>query len=228
MNTVREIAYRIDPALWMQEVLGITPPRWQKTFLRAPRAHPFCSDGASGWQNHRRRCGNGAFCIVHARVSLCDCLSRATPKCRSPAASARDCAQGRRRAHERQCFQARTRQRITRPGAAGHSGFNPGSDRRWLDRCRRSGSTGPNIYRCIASDAGPCAHRPVLRCCRRHGAAPIHSGRFGQGRQSVLDTYSATVDVEPTLSPRSSWTRARRALGEDGFKREYLGIPGDT
>ena len=25
MNTDREIAYRVDPALWMHDVLGITP-----------------------------------------------------------------------------------------------------------------------------------------------------------------------------------------------------------
>ena len=40
MNTVREAAYRIDPALWMREVLGITPHDWQKAFLRAGEAHP--------------------------------------------------------------------------------------------------------------------------------------------------------------------------------------------
>ena len=37
MNTNREIAYRLDPALWMEEVLGITPHAWQEKFLRAPR-----------------------------------------------------------------------------------------------------------------------------------------------------------------------------------------------
>src|SRR6266851_6948870 len=37
MNTAREIAYRVDPALWMREVLGITPHLWQETFLRTPR-----------------------------------------------------------------------------------------------------------------------------------------------------------------------------------------------
>ncbi|MGB8430672.1 MAG: terminase family protein, partial [Pseudolabrys sp.] len=36
MNTAREAAYRVDPALWMQEVLEITPHDWQKSFLRAP------------------------------------------------------------------------------------------------------------------------------------------------------------------------------------------------
>ena len=36
MNTARESAYRLDPALWMQVVFGITPHDWQKTFLLAP------------------------------------------------------------------------------------------------------------------------------------------------------------------------------------------------
>ena len=36
MNKVREIAYRIDPALWVREVLGVTPTEWQETFLRSP------------------------------------------------------------------------------------------------------------------------------------------------------------------------------------------------
>ena len=37
MNTHREVAYRVNPALWMQDVLGIPPHDWQKTFLLAPQ-----------------------------------------------------------------------------------------------------------------------------------------------------------------------------------------------
>ncbi|MGA9038579.1 MAG: terminase, partial [Pseudolabrys sp.] len=37
MNKPREIAYRIDPVLWVREILGVTPATWQETFLRAPR-----------------------------------------------------------------------------------------------------------------------------------------------------------------------------------------------
>jgi len=37
MKNLREIAYRIDPALWVREVLGVTLTAWQETFLRAPR-----------------------------------------------------------------------------------------------------------------------------------------------------------------------------------------------
>ena len=32
-----ETAYRFDPALWMQDVLGISPRPWQEKFLRTPR-----------------------------------------------------------------------------------------------------------------------------------------------------------------------------------------------
>src|SRR6478752_7490990 len=36
-SELREIAYRIDPVLWVREVLGIEPAPWQQDFLRAPR-----------------------------------------------------------------------------------------------------------------------------------------------------------------------------------------------
>jgi hypothetical protein len=36
MKTNREIAYRVNPAPWMQAVLGITPHDWQRKFLLAP------------------------------------------------------------------------------------------------------------------------------------------------------------------------------------------------
>ena len=37
MNPKREIAYRLDPALWVRQVLGMTPTAWQEQFLREPR-----------------------------------------------------------------------------------------------------------------------------------------------------------------------------------------------
>ena len=36
-STLREIAYRLDPALWVREQLKLNPAPWQETFLRAPR-----------------------------------------------------------------------------------------------------------------------------------------------------------------------------------------------
>jgi terminase large subunit-like protein len=37
MSTLREVAYQIDPALWVRQVLGVEPTPWQTEFLRAPR-----------------------------------------------------------------------------------------------------------------------------------------------------------------------------------------------
>ena len=36
MNNLRELAYRIDPVLWVREVLGEEPAPWQQDYLRAP------------------------------------------------------------------------------------------------------------------------------------------------------------------------------------------------
>ena len=36
MNSLRETAYRIDPVLWVSEVLGLEPAAWQAEYLRAP------------------------------------------------------------------------------------------------------------------------------------------------------------------------------------------------
>ena len=37
MNIHREVAYRLDPARWVHDVLGMSPTAWQEKFLRAPR-----------------------------------------------------------------------------------------------------------------------------------------------------------------------------------------------
>ena len=37
-TTSDTLAYLVDPALWVREVLGIAPARWQDQFLRAPES----------------------------------------------------------------------------------------------------------------------------------------------------------------------------------------------
>src|SRR3954452_2455162 len=37
MSELRDMAYRIDAALWVRHVLGAEPAPWQEQFLRAPR-----------------------------------------------------------------------------------------------------------------------------------------------------------------------------------------------
>ena len=64
MSELRELAYRLDPALWVREVLGLTPTPWQESFLRAPR-------GASVLALTARQVGKtttAAQAIAHAMV----------------------------------------------------------------------------------------------------------------------------------------------------------------
>ena len=50
MNTHREIAYRLDPALWMREVLGINAARMAGDIsARAARRIYAGLDGSAGW-----------------------------------------------------------------------------------------------------------------------------------------------------------------------------------
>jgi hypothetical protein len=37
MSTLRDVAYQVDPALWVRQVLGVEPANWQEQFLRAPK-----------------------------------------------------------------------------------------------------------------------------------------------------------------------------------------------
>ena len=37
MSTLTELAYAIDPALWVRKVLGIEPEPWQEQFLRSAK-----------------------------------------------------------------------------------------------------------------------------------------------------------------------------------------------
>ena len=34
MNTHREIAYRVDPAQWVRDVLGMSPTAWQEKSMK--------------------------------------------------------------------------------------------------------------------------------------------------------------------------------------------------
>jgi hypothetical protein len=64
MSPEPEIAYRLDPALWVRQALGVTPTAWQREFLRAPR-------GASIAALTARQVGKtttAAWAIAHAML----------------------------------------------------------------------------------------------------------------------------------------------------------------
>jgi len=64
MSPYRDIAYRLDPVLWVRQVLGVTSAAWQETFLRSPR-------GAFMMALTARQIGKtttAAWAIAHAMV----------------------------------------------------------------------------------------------------------------------------------------------------------------
>src|SRR5499433_2462072 len=71
MSNLREVAYRLDPALWVRKVLGVEPTEWQEKFLRAPR-------GASILALTARQCGKtttAAWAMAHAALFVPGSLS---------------------------------------------------------------------------------------------------------------------------------------------------------
>ena len=72
MSQLRELAYRVDPALWVREVLEVQPTPWQQAFLRAPR-------GSSILALTARQCGKtttAAWGMAHAALFARDRCQR--------------------------------------------------------------------------------------------------------------------------------------------------------
>ena len=71
MSKLRDIAYRIDPALWVREVLGVEPDAVAGDIsARAAGRLDHGADRAAGRQDHDRGVGDCAFHAVYARRIL--------------------------------------------------------------------------------------------------------------------------------------------------------------
>ena len=229
MNPVREIAYRLDPVLWMREVLGITPHAWQETFLRAER-------GASIVVLTARQVGKttAAACgMAHSALLMPGSLSViACPTQNQSAEALRKVREmvrnGRRRTHGRKRLQARTRQRFTRTGAARHGGIQ--SEVYTVDAwivADEAARLEPSI---MAALHPMRTQRPNARFAML-STAWSRTDPFWSVWASDDPSWTnikATVDVAPNLIAPDVLDRARRQLSEDDFKREYLGVPAGT
>ena len=223
MNNLREIAYRIDPVPWVREILGMTATPWQETFLRAPQ-------GASILALTARQVGKtttAAWAIAHSMLFTPGSLSViACPAQRQSAEAVR-----------------RVREAVIKAGAELESDnvyaleLNngsrvlalPGSD----DSIR-----GLTVDGWIVADEAARLPNNLIAALR-----PMRARR-PQARFAMLSTAWSRTDPFWTAwaSDEQSWIRLnatadttlfsaefleqeRRALGEDVFKREYLGIP---
>jgi hypothetical protein len=224
MNPTREIAYRLDPALWVREVLRLTPMPWQEQFLRAPR-------GASILALTARQVGKtttAAWAVAHTmRFTLGSLSVIACPAQRQSGEAVRRVRDALERAGAK----------LLRDSAYGLELENgsrvlalPGSD----DSIR-----GLTVDAWIVADEAARLNEALIAALR-----PMRA-RYPQARLAMLSTAWSRTDPfwQAWSGDEQSWMRLkatadeintftpefleqeRRQLGEDAFMREYLGIP---
>jgi hypothetical protein len=219
------IAYQLDPALWVRNVLGVAPKPWQEKFLRTAR-------GESLLVLTARQVGKttaAAWAMAHAAVFNAGSLSVvACPAQRQSAEAVR-----------------KVRDMVVKAGAKLKSdnvyGLElangarvlalPGSDDSirgltvdaWIVADEAAYLT-PDL---IAALRPMRAQRPDARIAMLSTAnsrtdpfwSAWESGDQSWGRLKV------TVDDDPSLYSQNYLDQERRALGEERYKREFLGIP---
>jgi hypothetical protein len=220
-----EIAYRLDPARWVREVLGETPKPWQKMFLRTAR-------GESILVLTARQVGKttaAAWAMAHAALFNPGSLSVvACPAQRQSAEAVR-----------------KVRDMVLRAGAKLKSdnvyGLElangarvlalPGSDDSirgltvdaWIVADEAAYLT-PDV---IAALRPMRAQRPDARIVML-STANSRTDPFWSAWESGGQSWrrlQVTVDADPSLYSQDYLDQERQALGEERYKREFLGIP---
>ena len=227
MSPEREIAYRLDPALWLREVVGVVPAAWQETFLRAPR-------GASILALTARQAGKtttAAWGIAHTMLFYPGSLSVVACPAQQP-----------------QSAEAirRVRDVLVKAGAEFKTDnvygleLDNGSRVRGLPGSDES-IRGLTVDGWIVADEAARVSDDLVAALR-----PMRARR-PDARFAMLSTawsrtdpfwtawvsddptwirLTATADSDPALFTQTFLEQERRALGEHVFNREYLGIPG--
>jgi hypothetical protein len=224
MSKLREVAFRLDPATWVGNVLNMTPAEWQESFLRAPQ-------GASILVLSARQVGKtttAAWAIAHAMVFTPGSLSViACPAQRQSAEAVR-----------------RVREALIQAGAELKSDNVYGLELKNGSRVLALPGTddsirGLTVDSWIVADEAARLPNDLIAALR-----PMRARR-PQARFAMLSTawsrtdpfWTAWVDEDPSwlrlkatadtgVFPPEFLEQERRALGEHDFKREYLRIPG--
>src|SRR4051812_2716044 len=226
MSNLRELAYRIDPALWVRKILCVEPTKWQEDFLRAPQ-------GASILALTARQCGKtttAGWGMAHAALFFPGSLSVvACPAQRQSAEAVRRVreavlkAGGKLEADNVYGLELKNGSRVL---------ALPGSDDSvrgltvdaWIVADEAARLT-PDL---IAALRPMRARRPQTRLAMLSTAwsrtDPFWTAWDGDDPSWIR--IKATVDTaEPGQYGPAFLEQERHALGEDTFKREYLGIP---
>ena len=226
MKTKHEIAYRLDPALWAKEVLGISPRTWQQEFLRVALGQDVLVLAA-------RQIGKttaAALAIAHTAIFKPDSVS--VVACRAQ----RQSAELLRKVRE---MVLKAGAKLTSDNVYGLELANgsrvlalPGSEESirgltvdgWIVVDEAGYIEDPNM---IAALRPMRAQRPEARFVML-STANSRTDPFWSAWEMGGESWTrirVTVDVDPSLYSQDYLDQERRALGEDRYKREYLGIP---
>ena len=225
MNKRHNIAYRLDPALWVRNVLGLEPARWQERFLRAPR-------GVSLAALTARQVGKtttASWAIGHHMTFYPKSLSVVT----CPAQ--RQSAEAVRRVRD---IVLAAKQELRTDNTYGLELENgsrvlalPGDD----DSIR-----GLTVDGWIIIDEAARVSRKLVAAVRpmraRHPEARLALMSTAWSRIDPFWTawssdnsdwlrLKVTADMPDCPLPREHIEQERAALSEEEFKREYLGVP---
>jgi hypothetical protein len=223
MNIALETAYRLNPALWMQIVLGITPHDWQKTFLLAPR-------GASIAVLTARQVGKttaAAVGMAHSAVFMPGSLSVVACPTQNQSAEAlrkvRDMvlmAGAELTTENKYSIELANRSRVLAlPGT--EESIRGLTVDAWIvaDEAAR-------LDPAIMAALHPMrTQRPDARFAMLSTAWSRTDPFWSAWENEDWVRIRATTDVEPNLIAPEVLERARRQLSADDFKREYLGVP---
>jgi Terminase large subunit, T4likevirus-type, N-terminal len=226
MNNLSELAYRIDPAQWVERELGFQPRDWQKQFLRTPR-------GAQVAVLTARQVGKttaASWAIAHTMITAPGSLSViACPAQRQSAEAVR---------RIKGCL-AKLSLKLKVENVYGLELENgsrvlalPGSD----DSIR-----GLTVDGWIVADEAARLSENMIAALRPMRART--NARFvmlstawsrtdpfwtaWSNEESSWIRLRATAEIPGLFGP-AFLERERQDLGEEVFKREYLGIPGGS
>jgi hypothetical protein len=225
MSELRDVAYQIDPALWVRQVLGVEPAPWQIEFLRAPR-------GASIIALTARQAGKtttAAWAIAHYMLFTPGSLSViACPSQRQSGEAVR-----------------RVKDCLLKVGTELKSDHVYGLELKNGSRVLALPGSDDSI-RGLTVDGWIVADEAARLSENLMAALRPMRARRQQARLAMLSTAWSYIDPFWTVwsNDNPAWIRLRatadipglfgaeyleqerRELGEVKFKREYLGIPG--
>jgi len=225
MNIHREVAYRLNPALWMRHVLSIPPRAWQEQFLSVPRGRDVLVLTA-------RQVGKttvAAAAMAHTALFKPGSLSVvACPAQRQSAELLRKVRD----------FVLKAGAKLISDNVYGLELANgsrvlalPGSEESirglTVDGWIVVDEAAYVLDEMIAALRPMRAQRPEARFVML-STANTRTDPFWSAWETGGESWmriQVTIDVDPTLYNQSYLDQERRALGEDRYKREFLGIP---